>query len=171
MKFDMLMSSCILNSKAICAQGSICFELAKGFPAFSVAIAVAIVTWRQYLVSKAKLNLDLYKERYEIFEETWGFLSNPSTSTNALGYSPKFTNLIPRAEFLFGKEIGEYMRTISSKVTQMKMIDLRTSASNNIMQSEDIRTYTQLSNWINLEAISGAKEKFGKYLNFSEWHG
>lgn len=169
MKFDMLMSSCILSSKAFCSQGTICFELMKGFPAFCVAIAVAVVTWRQYLVSKAKLNLDLYKERYEIFEETWGFLSNPSTTTNSLGYSPKFTNLIPRAEFLFGSEIGEYMRTISLKVTQLKMIDLKTQANNAVMQPNDINEYTQLSQWIYAEATIGAKEKFGKYLNFSQW--
>lgn len=171
MKFDMLMSSCILSSKAFCSQGTICFELLKGIPAFCVAIAVAIVAWRQYLVSKAKLNLDLYKERYEIFEETWEFLSNPSATTNSLGYSPKFTNLIPRAEFLFGEEIGEYMSTISFKVTQMKMIDLKIRASNNVMQPDDIYTYTQLTNWISTEATSGAKKKFGQYLNFSEWQG
>lgn len=148
------------------------FDLFKavvpGIPAFIVACAVACLTWGQLKVAKGKLNLDLYKERYEIFFATWGFLSG-TAKENALGYSPEFTNLIPKARFLFGSEIADYMTHIHSETVDLKMTYVRYSTPNQPMSSEDIKKCQRISNYLANEAIHGVHEKFSKYLDFSRW--
>ena len=140
----------------------------KVLPTFFVAVAVAIIAWRQYSLARAKLNLDLYERRYKIFEATWSFLSNPDLS-RPLGMSPEFTNLFPQARFLFGVEIEEYMKKASNMKTQLSMIDMRTRAHNNFMSPEDIEAHTEISNYFFNEASVGCRTVFGKYLDFSKW--
>jgi hypothetical protein len=66
----------------------------------------------QRKVSAAKLNLDLFEERYALFYKVWGFLSDALEDTADKvphPLRPEFTNLIPKARFLFGNEIADYM--------------------------------------------------------------
>jgi len=156
------------------AQGSICFELIKGMPAAFVTLIIggiaAYIAFHQYRVARAKLNLDLFDRRYEIFRETWTFLSLAVQSgPPAQGFSPTFANLIPQASFLFGKRIEEYMRTASQKMTDLWAIDLRTRAHGGTMHPEDIAMDTAILAWFSHEASQGVHKLFGEYLDFEEW--
>ncbi len=99
------------------------FELVKLAVTTLVSIVVGYVTWRissgqkaisasqrdialeQRRVATAKLNLDLFDRRYELFMEVWGFLSHGSIGDVVEYSGPKFTNLIPKARFLFGMKL------------------------------------------------------------------
>ena len=41
--------------------------------------------------------------------------------------------------------------------------------NSNIVPPELIQTRHDLMNWIGTEAMSGAKQRFGLYLDFGEW--
>lgn len=156
-----------------CTQGSLCFEMAKGIPAAFVTLVIggiaAYIAWRQNETSKAKLKLDLFDKRYEIFEETWAFLSG----AGKLAQNPEplhpFTNIIPQAGFLFGADIEEYLRIASKKQTEMWSIHAKSRKNNSVIAPEDIEQLQELSDWFYEEASSGAKRVFNPYLNFEKW--
>jgi hypothetical protein len=156
-----------------CAHGTLCFELAKGIPAAFVTLIIgaiaAYIAWRQHETAKAKLKLDLFDKRYEIFEETWSYLSQAAKlAQNPDPFHP-FTNIIPRAGFLFGSDIEKYLRTASEKQTQLWSINAKSKSNNNIIAPEDIDRLALLESWFFNEASIGAKQVFGSYLNFEEW--
>lgn len=159
---------------SFCAQNSICFELIKGLPAAFVAQVIGLIAagiaYRQYTVARAKLNLDLFEKRYQIFEKTWGFLSSAvQVGPPESGFSSPFDNLVPQASFLFGNQVEEYMRTASRHMTELWMINTRAKARPGVMAPEDIAREKELLEWFLNQAREGAKQVFGQYLDFSAW--
>lgn len=156
------------------APGSLSFEIVKGLPVAFVTLVIggiaAYIAWHQWRVARAKLNLDLFEKRYEIFEATWSELSK-ALQTGPQGPSnPNFTNLFPQAQFLFGTEIREYMFEISSKMTKLWMMQQQTKASGNVMSAENTQRELELSVWFEVHAKDECRSRFGRYLDFSNWH-
>ena len=156
-----------------CIQGSLCFEMAKGLPAAFVTLVIggiaAFIAWRQNETAKAKLKLDLFDKRYEIFEKTWAFLSGADKiAQNPDPFHP-FTNIIPQAGFLFGSDIEEYLQIASKKQTEMWLIYVKSRNNNNLIAPDDIEPLKELSLWFYEEASNGAKCAFSPYLNFEKW--
>lgn len=151
---------------------SVWYELLKGLPTALVALLVgsiaAAIAYRQYRVARAKLNLDLFERRYAVFEATWSYLSSPIRPGES-AFSTQLSNLIPQAAFLFGREMEAYLRLIVSNLVELRTIELKTSARQNIMAPEDIDRHTALTNWFLEEATKGARIRFGAFLDFEEW--
>ncbi|MEB2604628.1 hypothetical protein SB384_33775 [Burkholderia cenocepacia] len=165
---------CMANA---CAAQTIWCELAKGVPAAVVALVVAIgtgaIAWRQYRVAKAKLNLDLFEKRYELFTTVWEFASLVVQAGPPALQSPEriaMKNLNPKIEFLFGEEVAEYVREINSRATNLWAINQATKSNNDVMRPEHIQQHHDLMNWFADAAIQGVRDRFGVYLNFEEWH-
>lgn len=154
--------------------GSLSFELVKGLPVFVASLAIgglaALIAWRQWKVSQAKLKLDLFEKRYAIFLATWGELSHVVQSDTSFQRSGDWDNLRPQAQFLFGNEIYKYMLAISHKEIQVSIIGTKTRTNGNIMPPEDSAKYLELMTWFSHEASEGCRTKFGRYLDFSSWH-
>jgi hypothetical protein len=153
-----------------CVQGSICFEMMKGVPAAFVTLIIGaiagLITWRQYQVAKAKLKLDLFQKRYDIFHKTWVTLSDAvlrGTHEDHHGMATPFNNFLPEAAFLFGPEIAKYLDEVSTKWTELHGLG---SAKNS---TETTDRMMELEQWFFDQASEGAKKKFGKYLDFKNW--
>ncbi|WP_250466137.1 hypothetical protein [Caballeronia sp. GAFFF2] len=160
----------------MCEAQSLCFELAKGFPAAAVALIVALgtgaIAWSQYRVARAKLNLDLFEKRYELFTMVWAFVSNVAAHGAPALISPEKTalvNSIPKIEFLFGSAIANYVQDISSKAGTLWMIDQHKQVKIDVVPEEKIDEHLQLLEWFTNEAMQGVRERFGVYLNFEAW--
>ena len=162
------------------SQGSLCFEMAKGFPAAFVALVIGLIAagiaYRQYEVARAqhevtraKLKLDLFEKRYAIFEQTWNFLSTIVREGPGATALPTFGNIIPQASFLFGKEVEAYMRESSEKQTELWFIESRVRANNNVMLPEDIDRDVELMAWFTGQASAGVQLVFAPYLDFEKW--
>jgi hypothetical protein len=123
----------------------------------------------QRAVAHAKLNLDLFDHRYAIFEATWQFLSEATKDASSKVLHPEFTNTIPRAEFLFGRPVADYMREASQKQTQVGLIHVRTEKNANVVPAEDVAAITDLEGWFYSEATSGCFRRFADYLDFAAW--
>ena len=154
-------------------QPSILLELVKGLPAAFVALVIgAIATWiayNQYKVARAKLNLDLFDKRHHIFQKTWECLSQ-IYGENSKKRLQDFTNLIPEASFIFGKDIGNYMKEISNKIIEFNILNTKIqNASNGHLGENDINRNAELATWLLNEASTGSRKMFSEYLDFSNW--
>ena len=158
-----------------CGQGSIVFELWKGAPAAFVALTIgwiaAGIAYRQYQVAHAKLKLDLFDKRYAIYQETWRILSEAATTVPLPkhGMYTPFNNLIPQAAFLFGKPVENYLNEAVRQWAKLRALQTLTQGSVNAVQPADIAAHAELQTWFHQEASQGAKELFGRYLNFEKW--
>ena len=154
-------------------QPSIWMELAKGLPAAFVAFIIgciaASIAFNQYRVARAKLNLDLFDKRHHIFQKTWEILSQasyPNTANKRLD----FTNLIPEASFIFGKNIETYMYEINKKLIEYNTLNIK--MQNNAIHpisDDDKNRIAELADWFYNEASTGSRVVFSEYLDFSKW--
>jgi len=135
----------------------------------NIAASQRDIALEQRRVATAKLNLDLFDRRYELFMEVWGFLSHGSIGDVVEYSDPKFTNLIPKARFLFGDDIAEYMNKASSKKTQVALANKQKTSAPYGTPDADKQIY-ELGIWFNNEAKDCFKT-FAPYLDFSQWRG
>jgi hypothetical protein len=124
----------------------------------------------QRKVSAAKLNLDLFEERYALFYKVWGFLSDALEDTADKvphPLRPEFTNLIPKARFLFGNEIADYM--IEANTMRVRLFTvLRQQERGEGLAKFEGRTLADYQQWFAEEATKCFK-RFADYLDFSAW--
>ncbi|KVE72060.1 hypothetical protein WI98_22600 [Burkholderia vietnamiensis] len=156
---------------------SIGFELVKGLPAAVVALLVGIIggliAWRQYRVARAKLNLDLFEKRYELFMVVWAFASTVVQGGCDQLHVPErreMTNLIPKIEFLFGRDLAEYVRHLNAQHASLWAIHQAAKTNNNVIPPQHIEAHNAIMKWFADEALEGVKQRFGLYLNFEQWH-
>jgi hypothetical protein len=124
----------------------------------------------QRAISQAKLNLDLFEERYAIFHQVWGFLSAALDDTADVPHPlrPEFTNLIPKARFLFGKQIAEYMgEAHQRRVNLWTVLREQQRTGNGLVEFQGM-TVADLQLWFAQEATNCFK-RFADYLDFSAW--
>ena len=161
--------------------GSLSFELVKGLPAVFVTLVIgaiaAYIAWRQFQVAaeqrrvaQAKLSLDLFQRRYEVFQHTWSMLSSMiQARPDQAKVEMDFNNARPHARFLFGAEIAECMADISRRRIDQQLIDATTRQPGQLMRPEDTQRSLENTTFFFNEASSGARDRFGRYLDFSEW--
>ncbi|WP_446326014.1 hypothetical protein [Burkholderia pseudomallei] len=159
----------------MCEAQTICFELMKGVPAAVVTIAVAIgtgaIAWRQYHVAKAKLNLDLFEKRYELFTLMWGYLSEMTRGPTQRRAQLRvdFTNSIPKLEFLCGASMTAYARFIIQQAGEFESIEFRTKENGRVVPPEDVNRRHELMKWFWEESSEGLRRRFGEFLDFEKW--
>lgn len=141
--------------------------IAPGLPAALVALLVAIIAWRQYKVAKAKLNLDLFERRYQIFHRTWTLMSEIAKHGPKVhemhNFSNPFSNDMPEAAFLFGPKVEQYLSNAVTQWSRFRSVDMDLDAAKNAEER------TRLEAWFFQEASVGCKKIFGEYLNFERW--
>ncbi|WP_164977696.1 hypothetical protein [Burkholderia pseudomallei] len=165
------------NMAAMYEAQTLCFELVKGVPAAAVVallvgVVGAFIAWRQYHVARAKLNLDLFEKRYELFSMVWAFASFVVQDGPPSLQAPErieLKNLNPKIEFLFGEDIAKYVREINSRAMDLWAINEATRANNDVMRPEHIEQHHDLMNWFADAAIQGVRKRFGAYLDFEKW--
>jgi hypothetical protein len=159
-----------------CISGSICFELIKGIPVAFVALIIGLIAagiaWRQFRVAKTKLRLDMFDKRYPIYLETWKILSEVAregTRVRSYGLGNPFSNFIPQARFLYGKDVETYLSHAVEMWTELWGIEGETADLQGPARLNNIERRRELRNWFFEQASSGAKELFGRYLDFENW--
>jgi hypothetical protein len=135
-----------------------------------IARQQASIAAEQKRIAAAKLNLELFEERYAVFERVWTFLSAHVVGDDKdLPLWPAdFNNLIPKAQFLFGENIAEYMREISSKHTKLATTYQALRQRADVASAEQAELITDLQGWFYTEA-SQCFKRFADYLDFSAW--
>lgn len=132
-----------------------------------IAKQQAEIAAEQKRIAAAKLNLELFEQRYAMFYKVWGFLSETFHTENEELISFDFTNEIPKAQFLFGQEIADYMREAEKKRGKLAMLHRKLVVTGN-SSDEDTKQTTELGIWFYQEA-GNCFERFAPYLDFSAW--
>jgi hypothetical protein len=165
-------SQVINNVGAGVLSSTIALELIKGLPAALVALIVAYIAWRQYRLAAAKLKLDLFDKRYEVFEQTWSILSmviQKGINQPATVFGTPFNNFTAKVRFLFGKDVSDYVSEAQGKWVDLWEIECSTQANGGVVQPGDAAKRAVLMKWFHHEANHGVKDVFGRYLNFEKW--
>lgn len=148
-------------------------DLIKGLPAAFVALVIGSIAggiaWRQYRVARAKLNLDLFEQRYELFELIWTYLSAKGEPSN--GLEQDFGNAVHKAYFLFGEEIGDYMKQCITK--RFALLEathtLRATAFDAPDRQQAEKACSDLGQYW-LDELGSLRKRFASYMAFAEWH-
>lgn len=141
-------------------------EFIKTIPVIIIGLIAAGIALRQYQTAKAKLNLDLFEKRYEIFELTRKELIDSFTDKKT--FNPEFLNSVPKSLFLFGSEIQNYLEQIIQQKGTLLSITSKSERDMPLTAKDENRFFTS-AQWLTNELEVGATEKFGKYMNFEEW--
>jgi hypothetical protein len=158
-----------------CTQGTICFELMKGLPAAFVTLVIGgiagVITWRQYQVAKAKLSLDLFEKRFPIFQKTWEIASDVGFKGKVVitNLATPFNNYRPQVRFLFGKDMEEYIDTLSSNYVELTALAAETDGVQSQDRIDNIAKTSLLRKWFYEQASYGVKDKFSPFLDFEKW--
>lgn len=152
-------------------------ELVKGLPTALVALVIGLIAagiaLRQYRVAAGKFNLDLFHERYKVYEVIFAYLKDCHYK-HRLDRGPEqpFLDAMPKAHFLFGPEVADFMKEIIAH--REKQDDA----------SEDIEAYRPVNPEWNLaqtknaisaqffdDSLRSLPTRFGKYMDFRGWVG
>jgi hypothetical protein len=166
------LGSAAMNNSGWLEQGSLSFELVKGLPAAFVAAVVAgvaaYIAWRQFRVAHAKLNLDLFQQRYELYDVLWRCLSVHATSDHRLVLSEaraSLQNVAPKFQFLFGLSM---FRFVGVALQQCSAVE-RLRGSIGIGGDEEARAqFADSRQWI-LTELDGLRGRFAPFMDFSNW--
>lgn len=163
-------------SPPLCVEHSLCFELMKGVPAAVVAIFASalagMIAYRQYRVAKAKLNLDLFEKRYELFEHVWALASAVMHGKVVGMVDPvrlNVTNALPKIEFLFDAGIAAYVREISESSAELWQIHQQMMQAGYGISTEYVERRRSLVSWFGEQALGGCQARFGAYLDVAKW--
>ncbi len=128
------------------------------------------IAQQQKDVAEAKLKLELFEERLAIFLATWEAASSPLQSSEPRFAPPQFTNLFPKASFLFGAEVEKYMRfEVASRMSTLATIRMKTAQNSGIVPPDDLVVLAELEGWFVDAATSGVRAVFAPYLDMSKW--
>ena len=161
-----------------CTKDTLCFQFVQGIPAAVVALTVGIVgafiAWRQYATARAKLKLDLFTRRYDLFMAVWDHLSHIKQLGAEVNQKHRsqyeafknFRNNLPQSGFLFGKDIERYLEEIDEKQFDLWGLELK-SEKEGLSQAEAAQR-DALKKWFDHEART-AKNRFKPYLDLRKW--
>jgi hypothetical protein len=145
-----------------------CISILGPLATLLVGCGVGFIAWQQWKVSHDKLRLDLFDRRYKVFDSTRIFLS--VILKNARFDDSQFFEFcagISDVEFLFGKDVVDYLTQIRTKALDarahheaLETIPVGDERSRRVNAKQNDILW--LGEQINV--ISGA---FAPYLNFT----
>ena len=154
--------------------GPICIAIIQGIPAGLVTLTIGIVAGvmahRQAAVAEGKLKLDLFEQRFPIFQETWEIMSlvvMKGTREKNYGLSHPFANFTPRARFLFGEDVGDYLSKAASNWIELNGYE--GECDDAVSRAQHAARVAELKRWFHEQASTGVKDVFAPYLSFEKW--
>ena len=138
-----------------------------------IAVLAVIIAYRQYKTAKQKLAFDLFDRRLRIYEEVRNFLLIIIRDADVeYAESTKFINSVTEAEFLFGKEVVQYLNTIYQRAIQLrswneKFCDYTKVQPEGYNHSEVVEEMHKELDWL-INQLEPSKEIFRKYLDLSK---
>src|SRR5664279_478268 len=159
--------------------GTLSFEIAKGLPAAVIASAVGLVlagiALRQFNVARAKMNLDLFNERYKLFELLWSFISKQDSDIASDGPNDSaLHDALPKFYFLYEPEIGLYVDKVLNQARELRWAKSalrRMQGEVGVDQAQRSKNHSavaELATWFSGET-SEILQRFSKYLSFEAW--
>lgn len=175
-----------------CAQGSVCFELIKGVPtalvAFIIGLLGAYVAWKQKDIARqqkeiaeAKLKLDLFGRRYDMYLKVSSFIKDvASHGTHQYPelYDP-FKDILAEADFLFGEDVFNFLIQVTCHFVTLQGGQIREEQPDFLVPERHENNYEDYyqawrevetaKEWFRLDGYKDLRNAFGPYLSFRQW--
>jgi hypothetical protein len=145
-------------------------EILSGYLTLVLGITTGSILVLQYLLAKRRWRLDLYDKRYPVYLATMQYLSFIALEASVtLEELIKFLRNSKDKEFLFGKDIQQYLDQLYRKGTDLK---LRTDLLKNPSLPEPkrqrlVEEQSELLSWFSKQS-EVVKEHFGEYLKINK---
>lgn len=108
-----------------------------------IAFGTLVVAVQQWLISQHKLKLDLFEKRMEIVEALRIFLSKASNIRIEESDLNEYRLSIFEAQFLFDKEMYEYLLNVWERGLDLKALELKSSKEGNAEKwSQQVRDFS-----------------------------
>jgi|SRR5882724_6380195 len=145
-------------------------ELAQYLTAISILVALiaVIVAREQSKTNRLKLKFDLYEKRLTYFKALTELLVAAGTGNVASEELIKFGHKIHDSNFLFGKDISNYLKENFDNAADLNSIHEQFKEASLLNEEEKIRLVkkrTELEKWF-YRQFEISKRKFSKYLSF-----
>src|SRR4030043_326557 len=88
----------------------------------AIALFLAYIAWRQYVNSRYRLKFDLYNKRYKIYDAVNQLSTNILKSDKPKEALLEFNAAVNEKDFLFDKEVLEYLDQLRLKATELVVI-------------------------------------------------
>ena len=150
-------------------------ELAKGLPAALVALTVgmgaAVIAFHQYRVARAKLNLDLFEKRWQIYEVVRSRAAWPASHRRGDFTVAQRHEVVAKAKFLFGAEMAEFVNQVFATGSEVDDIQHRMDTQRSAPDFGD--QWADRDEWGGkLTVLYGQlQSRFSPYMDFSAWKG
>ena len=96
-------------------------QLLTGLLTPVIAVLTVLIAWRQYKTAKQKLTFDLFDRRLRIYEDVKNYLLLIIRDGDVeFDESSQFRNSVSEAEFLFRKEVIQYIDTIYQRAIKLR---------------------------------------------------
>lgn len=133
-----------------------------------IAVIAVLVAWLQYKNTRYKTKLDLYEKRYRVYQAIKEVRDVAISETSVK--REEMLELISKTkevEFLFGKEVNEYIKTLHLNLIKLNMSTTKLDRA--IERSEDVKNYSEenakLLHWLT-DQPPVINKLFKKYLSF-----
>jgi hypothetical protein len=144
-------------------------EFFSGFITPLIAIITVSILVLRYFLAKRRWRLDLYDKRYPVFLATMEYISSimPRMDVTQEALSNFLRNFKDR-EFLFGKDIQEYLDVLYDKGVDLSFVNKK--LENESIEKERERLLDKRHNlfmWFK-DQFEISKQLFGKYLKIDK---
>jgi hypothetical protein len=134
-----------------------------------IAAIVALITHRQYTVSRDQMRLALFEKRLEIYEQIYKFLSDIQGLGHVeISMFTGFYDAFHKSFFLFGDDIKRYLIEIRNHALEQRTHHVTAKDCRDDQERlHHIKRASEEFRWLCNE-IDALHKKFGRYLNFHD---
>jgi hypothetical protein len=103
-----------------------------------IAGAASVIAYNQYKVAKDKLRFDLFEKRFALFNSVYeSLLSVIGENPNQIDYKVN-VRISREAQFLFGKEVGEYISELNRTTQKYVLHHNRANSMNKAFSEKQV---------------------------------
>jgi hypothetical protein len=139
----------------------------------TIAVITTYIAWQQWQGNRLKLNMDRYDRRLRVYQEVVKMLRTCSNRNPDWADVINFGSSSAEADFLFGREIRQYIDEIISRATELitakaEYRDFTQPAPPEYDHNKVVREMMSQSRWFSEQLVGNVvKNRFRKYLSIS----
>lgn len=133
----------------------------------SVAILLAIVTWREWATNRARLRHELFERRYAVYERIAASLALVLRDGRVPQGEPEgFLRATKTAYFVFGSDLSvkAFVSEVYRKALELHALEVTLDPLRGEERSKNIEDQRVIKDWF-MDSLNSLEARFDKYLS------
>ncbi|MGC4005848.1 MAG: hypothetical protein QM811_23105 [Pirellulales bacterium] len=149
------------------------WKIISGLLTLTIALLAMLIAYRQYRNAKDKLRLELFEDRFKIYDSANALLKTWIKEKPDNQLQKDFRQSILKASFLFGPDVSEYLVELSNNGVKYVILTERIKREYEQNLSLEIRSVAidesqEILEWLSIQHARGLFERFEDYMTFKE---